>query len=146
MPDGLPSPLNHACLLDTSSEPHLKILVVDGGVSTADMLALFFKLEGHEVQTAYSGPSGLEAAEQMRPDLVFLDISMPGMDGYETARLLRQSPLGGGPVLVALTGWDRQGDSEVSRDAGFDHHLVKPVEPATLRHLLSTLSGRADEV
>jgi CheY-like chemotaxis protein len=131
--------------LDTPNPPSLKILVIDDGVSTADMLSLFFQLEGHEVRTAYCGLAGLEMAQEMRPHLVFLDLSMPEMDGHETARRLRQIPGGHEPVLVALTGWDRETDRQASRDAGFDHYLVKPVEPSTLRELLAdTAARRAD--
>jgi len=129
---------SHPPDLDTSiSASSLKILVIDDGISTADMLSLFFKLEGHHVETAYSGQAGLDTAARLQPDLVFLDLSMPDMDGHETARRIRQSPGGNRPILIALTGWDRDTDHQTSLESGFDHYLVKPVEPSTLRELLA---------
>jgi CheY-like chemotaxis protein len=126
--------------LDPSTSSSLKILVIDDGASTADMLSLFFKLEGHQVDTAYSGQAGLDAASREQPDLVFLDLSMPDMDGHETARRLRQRPGGDRLILVALTGWDRDTDHQTSLASGFDHYLVKPVEPSTLRELLARIA------
>jgi CheY-like chemotaxis protein len=116
-----------------------RILVVDDGVSAADMLALFLKLEGYDSRTAYDGIEALEIASELQPRVVFLDIGMPRMDGYEAARRLRQLPGGQQMILIALTGWGQERDREKTRLAGFDHHLVKPVEPVTLRRLLAQL-------
>ncbi|RYD19164.1 MAG: GAF domain-containing protein [Verrucomicrobiaceae bacterium] len=116
-----------------------KILVVDDGVATADMLSLFFQLEGFETFTAYNGASGLEIAREHLPDMAFIDIGMPEMDGNETARRLRKIPGCGTVILVALTGWGQEEDRRKTQEAGFKHHLVKPAAPATLREMLSLL-------
>lgn len=122
-----------------AGHPPCRILVVDDGVSAADMLALFFKLEGYETCTAYDGIEALEVAEKNHPRVVFMDIGMPRMDGYEAARRLRQIPGCEHVILIALTGWGQESDREKTRLAGFDHHLVKPVEPGMLRSLLAEL-------
>jgi len=122
-----------------AGHPPCSILVVDDGVSAADMLALFFKLEGYETCTAYDGIEALEVAEKNHPRIVFMDIGMPRMDGYEAARRLRQIPGCEHVILIALTGWGQESDREKTRLAGFDHHLVKPVEPGMLRSLLAEL-------
>jgi CheY-like chemotaxis protein len=97
---------------------------------------MVLRLEGHEVWIAYDGPSALVAAEAHGPDLVLLDLGMPGMDGYEVARRLRRLPGLGGVPLAALTGWGQEADRRRTQAAGFDRHLVKPVDPQTLRDLL----------
>ena len=90
---------------------------------------------GHEVETAYSGPAALEKAQRFRPEIVLLDLGMPGMDGYEVARRLRASPQGRRLVLVAQTGWSQEEDRRRSREAGFDAHLAKPVDVHKLAQL-----------
>ena len=95
------------------------------------------KLWGHEVRVAHDGPAALEAAAAAPPEVVLLDIGLPGMDGYEVAERLRARPESGGPVLVALTGYGQEEDRRRSREAGFDHHLVKPVDLDDLRSLLA---------
>jgi CheY-like chemotaxis protein len=119
--------------------PACRILVVDDNVDAAESLALLLSLEGREVRVAYDGPAALSAASDFRPEMVFLDLGMPGMDGYEVARRLREQPELRGAVLVALTGWGEAEDRERSQQAGFDHHLVKPAQLAKLQHLLGTL-------
>ncbi len=106
-------------------------------MDAADSLALLLRLQGHEVRMAHDGPAALQIAAASRPDLVFLDIGMPGMDGYEVARRLRGEPGLRSVVLVALTGWGQGEDRRRSREAGFDHHLVKPVDPHALQRLLA---------
>jgi PAS domain S-box-containing protein len=114
----------------------LRALVVDDNVDAAESLSLVLEMFGHEVTMAHDGPSALEMALATRPDLVLLDIGLPGMDGYEVAERLRQSGLER-TVLVALTGYGREEDMARSREAGFDHHLVKPVDVATLQKVLA---------
>ena len=119
------------------SPPRRRILVVDDNVDAATSLArLLSRLMGQEVRVAHDGPAALEVAGAFRPELVLLDIGMPGMDGHEVARRLRGRPEFERTMLVALTGWGQEADRRRSREAGFDHHLVKPVDPGALRELL----------
>jgi len=122
----------------TSALSH-RVLVVDDNIDAADSLAMLLRLQGHEVEVAHDGPSALQLAASVRPEMVFLDIGMPGMDGNEIARRLRRQPTLNGLVLVALTGWGAPEDRRRTADAGFDHHLVKPVEPIALDALLAAL-------
>ncbi len=94
---------------------------------------------GADVQVVSDGPAALEALRTYRPDAVLLDIGMPGMDGYEVARRIRQDPAFAGVVLIALTGWSQEDDRQRSQEAGFDHHLVKPVAPDVLQALFASL-------
>ena len=120
-----------------------RLLVVDDNADVALSLAVLLRLYGHEVQVAHDGRSALQLAAAFRPDLVFLDIGMPGMDGYEVARRLRRTPGLEKVVLAALTGWGQQEDRRRTAEAGFDYHLVKPPEPKVLERLLSELSGKS---
>jgi CheY-like chemotaxis protein len=115
----------------------LRILVVDDNINAADSLATLLELAGHEVRVAYEGEAALLVAEAFKPQVVLLDIGMPGMDGYEVGRTLRQKPQTRTALLVAITGWGGPEDLRRSKEAGFDHHLVKPVEPASLQRLLA---------
>ena len=116
-----------------------RILVVDDNVDAADSLGQLLQMLGNEVRTANDGEAGIEVAAQFRPDLVLMDIEMPKLNGYEAAGRIRQHPWGRGMVLVALTGWGQENDRKRSADAGFDHHLVKPVEMDALMKLMSSL-------
>ena len=98
---------------------------------------------GAEVRVAHDGPEALEAFELCRPRLVLLDIGMPGMDGYEVARRLRALPSGASAALVALTGWGQEEDRRRTREAGFDHHLVKPADFNTLQSLIASIQSEA---
>ncbi|HWB14298.1 MAG TPA: PAS domain S-box protein [Pirellulales bacterium] len=118
--------------------PSRRVLVVDDNQDAADGLAIVLGLAGQDVRTAYDGPSALAEANHFRPDVIFLDIGMPGMDGYEVARRLRADPELKGALLVALTGWGQEADRRRSFDAGFDHHLVKPVDTDVLNDLLAS--------
>jgi PAS domain S-box-containing protein len=121
-----------------------RILVVDDNEDSANSLAkLLRRVLGQNVEVAYDGASALERARIFHPDLVFLDIGLPGMDGYEVARRLRESPENRTPVLVALTGWGQEEDRRRSREAGFDRHLVKPIDPDMLGGLLTELAPAA---
>jgi signal transduction histidine kinase/CheY-like chemotaxis protein len=117
-----------------------RILVVDDDRISAASLGKWLTIMGHEIRTAYDGLGAVGAAEAFRPDVVLLDIGLPKLNGYEAARKIRQQPWGQGTVLVALTGWGQEADRQRARDAGFDHHLVKPVDPAVLTRLLTSLS------
>jgi PAS domain S-box-containing protein len=114
----------------------LRVLVVDDNRDSAETMALLLRLWGHEAQPAESGPAALSLAENFRPHAVLLDIGLPGMDGYAVAQRLRALPGLDRPLLVAMTGYGQEHDRRRSREAGFDHHLVKPVEPDILRRLL----------
>jgi PAS domain S-box-containing protein len=118
----------------------LRILIVDDNHDGADTLAAVLRLMGHEVDTAYDGHEGVEAAVRMQPDVVLLDIGLPRLNGYEAARRIRSQGLR--TLLIAVTGWGQDEDRRRSRDAGFDHHLVKPVDPDELMRLLTELSNR----
>ncbi len=119
--------------------PPRRVLVVDDNCDAADSLGLLLKLAGQDVRVAYDGASALALARDFRPALAFLDVGMPGMDGHELARRLRQEPALAGAVLVALTGWGQEEDRRRTREAGFDHHLVKPASPNALQRLLAEL-------
>jgi PAS domain S-box-containing protein len=117
--------------------PRRRALVVDDNVDSADSLGLLLTLSGQEVRVAYDGPTALLMAEAFRPELVLLDIGMPGMDGYEVARRLRRLPGLERVVVVAVTGWGQEEDRLRSREAGFDYHLTKPADPGALHRLLA---------
>jgi PAS domain S-box-containing protein len=117
--------------------PRRRVLVVDDNVDAADSLAMLLRLEGQDVRAAHDGRAALKLADEFRPELVFLDIGMPGMDGYEVCRQLRQQPGLEDALVVALTGWGQDEDRRRSQEAGFDLHFVKPVEPGALRQLLA---------
>jgi two-component system CheB/CheR fusion protein len=114
-----------------------RVLVVDDNKDSADSLATLLQLGGHEVETAHNGPKALEAAGAFRPEAVLLDIGLPGMSGFEVARSLRGRRDTRDALIVAMTGYGQDTDRERSREAGFDYHLVKPVDPTEVRRLLS---------
>jgi two-component system CheB/CheR fusion protein len=116
-----------------------RVLVVDDNVDAAVSLGMLLKLAGQEVRVAYDGPAALRHAVDFRPELVLLDIGMPGMDGYEVCRRIRREGSLEGIMLVALTGWGQDEDRRRSHEAGFDRHIVKPVEPSALQRLLAEL-------
>jgi PAS domain S-box-containing protein len=123
--------------------PHRRILVVDDNVDGAESLAKLLEISGHQARAAHRGTDALDAAHQFRPDIVFLDIGLPGMDGYEVARRFRQDPELRRAVLVAITGWGTEEDKRQSREAGFDMHLTKPVEVEAIESLLATIAPPA---
>ena len=116
-----------------------RLLVVDDNRDAAEIMSMLLQMWGHEVAFAFDGPSALEAAEQWQPEAVFLDIGLPGMDGYEVAARLRELPHAKDAVLIAITGYGQDDDRLRSRRAGIDHHLVKPVSPDALRSLIDSL-------
>jgi PAS domain S-box-containing protein len=114
-----------------------RILVVDDNKDSADSLKMLLRLKGNDIQTAYDGLEAVEVAESFRPELVLLDIGLPKLNGYDVARRIRQQPWGRDMVLVALTGWGQDKDRRRSQEAGFNFHIVKPVELDALEELLA---------
>lgn len=122
----------------------LRVLVVDDNKDAADSLALLLRLRGHDIRVAHDGTSALVVAQSHRPAVVFLDIGMPGMDGYEVVRRMRSMPEIQGTVIAALTGWGQQEDRARTAAAGFDHHLVKPVASDVLETLIDRIQIRSE--
>jgi PAS domain S-box-containing protein len=118
----------------------LRVLVVDDNVDSADSMAMLLSLDGYEVRTAFDGPGALAEALEFHPQVILLDIGLPGMDGYEVARRIRELPGVRDTLMIAITGYGQDDDRARSRAAGFDHHLVKPVDPDTLSALLETMA------
>jgi len=123
-----------------------RILIVDDNRDSADALAMILRVSGdHEVHTAYDGSEGVALATRVKPDAVLLDIGMPHMNGFDVCRCIREQPWGRQSVLIAMTGWAQEDDRRRTADAGFDAHLVKPIDPGGLVELLSSLSARGRE-
>ena len=121
-----------------------RVLIVDDNRDAADSLEMMLRIRGNHVRTAYDGVEAVRVADEFHPDVVLLDLGLPKMNGYDTARALRGT-LGGEKVaLIAVTGWGQEEDRRRSKDAGFDHHLVKPVGPEALLRLLASLPMRSD--
>src|SRR5581483_9048803 len=120
-----------------------RILVVDDNRDNADSLAMMLRLMGTEVGAAYDGEQALELAATRQPQVILLDIGIPRLDGYEVCRRIRQQSWGKAIVIIALTGWGQQEDRARSLEAGFDHHLVKPVDAAELVEVLGQLHRAA---
>jgi CheY-like chemotaxis protein len=116
-----------------------RVLVVDDNEDSANSLAVLLRRDGNTVRTAYDGLAAIAAAESFHAEVVLLDIGLPALDGYHVARQIRQTPWGRDIVLVAVTGWGQENDRRRTREAGFDAHLVKPVDFGLVRGLL----GRA---
>jgi PAS domain S-box-containing protein len=135
MPLSSREPTDNDCAQAT---PTRRILVVDDNRDSADSLAMLLRLMGNEVLTAYDGLAALEVAERIRPDVVLLDIGMPRLNGYDTCHRIREQPWGRSPVMIALTGWGQEEDKRRTQDAGFDAHLIKPVDPTALMNLLDS--------
>jgi len=126
-----------------STAERRRILVVDDNEDAADSLAMMLSLDGHEVRKAYTGAKALSCVRDFLPDVVLLDIGLPGMDGYEVARLIREEPNGEHVRLIALTGYGQESDKTRARAAGFDEHLVKPVELGNLHRALAAGTPRS---
>jgi PAS domain S-box-containing protein len=116
-----------------------RILIVDDNEDSALSLSMLFEITGDETQTVYTGPDALSAAQTFQPDIVLLDIGLPGLNGYEVAQAIRAQPWGQTMVLVALTGWGQEEDRRKSSEAGFNAHMVKPIEHDALLQLLDEL-------
>jgi CheY-like chemotaxis protein len=116
-----------------------RVLVVDDNVDAAESMGRLLTLSGQDVSIAHDGSAAIQKAREHRPELVLLDIGMPEMDGYEVCRRLREEPITQQATVVAVTGWGQEEDRQRSLRAGFDHHLVKPVDLGTLMNLLAGL-------
>ncbi len=125
------------------SDAVLRILIVDDNEDAATALELLLEEAGHSVRTAHTGPAGLAAALEFLPDVMLLDIGLPELDGFEVAKRIRQQAALHNVVLVAMTGYGREKERQRSREAGFNHHLVKPVDFGTLEQILAAVSEKA---
>jgi two-component system CheB/CheR fusion protein len=119
----------------------LRVLVVEDNLDTAESLSALLRLWGHEVRVVHDGLSAVDAAHEQHPEVVLLDIGLPGLDGYQVAKRLRDDHEIDGALLVAMTGYGQPDDRRRSREAGIHHHFVKPVEPFVLRTLLANLGA-----
>jgi CheY-like chemotaxis protein len=113
-----------------------RVLLIDDNIDAAESLAQLLSLSGHDARTAIDGANGLREAVEFKPEVVFCDLGLPGMSGYEVAKALRALPEGRELVLVALTGYGQPSDREKTAQAGFDAHLVKPVDPSVIESFL----------
>jgi CheY-like chemotaxis protein len=125
-----------------SSPAPRRILVVDDNRDSAESLAMLLELHGHQTFRAHDGLEAIEEATRLRPDVILLDIGLPTLNGYETARRIREILRETRPMLVALTGWGQEEDRRRSEEAGFDAHMVKPVDYRALERMLA--GGDAD--
>jgi PAS domain S-box-containing protein len=139
---GPAAPVGEAGARQAAAAQTRRVLVVDDNVDAAESVGMILRLWGHQVRVAHTGPEALEVAAQEPPEVVFLDIGLPGLSGYEVARQLRQQPEARAAVLIALTGYGQPEDRRHSGEAGFDLHLTKPLEPDRLRELLESLERR----
>jgi signal transduction histidine kinase/ActR/RegA family two-component response regulator len=122
-----------------SPTPVRKVLVVDDNRDAAESLTMLLELVGHQPRSLHDGLAAVEAVEEFQPDVVLLDLGLPGLNGYETARRIRGNPWGASVVIVAVTGWGQEEDRRRSREAGFDAHLLKPIDLRALEDLLASL-------
>lgn len=131
----LPVPVPVAQHPELSSSLH--ILVIEDDADSAKTTQMLLELQGHQVHIAFNGAAGIESAEHFKPDVIMLDIGLPGMNGYEVAKKLRKLPATHGTMLIALSGYGQEEDIQKSVAAGFDHHLVKPADSTELQALLA---------
>ena len=114
-----------------------RVLIADDNRDGAEIMAMLLSHSGYDVQLAHTGPDAVDVAAKQRPDVAILDIGMPGMSGYDVARRIRSQPWGTGMMLIAVTGWGQEDDKRKAKEAGFDHHLTKPIDPGALERLMS---------
>ena len=124
----------------------LRVLIVEDNLDAAEMLELLISELGHATKVAHDGASAITAATEFAPDLVFMDIGLPVMNGYAVVRTLRELPEFANVHIAAVTGWGQEEDRRKARDAGFDSHFTKPLSPAVLRDLLASVAHRRDAV
>jgi CheY-like chemotaxis protein len=115
------------------------VLVVDDNFDAAQTLAVLLRVNGHQVQVAHDGPTAVEAARVYRPNLILLDIGLPGMNGFEVAKKVRNELDLGNVVLVAMTGYGQDADKQRSQESGFDFHLVKPTNFSAVKQILASV-------
>lgn len=120
-----------------------RVLLVDDNVDSTEPLSLLLQAKGHDTRVAVEGEGAICVADDFHPNCVVLDLGLPGMDGYEVARRLRQRPYGDGLVLVALTGWAGKEVRTKAAEAGFDYHLVKPVNWEELERIVTATDGQS---
>lgn len=135
-----PEPSSPVTVAGPASSVGLKILIVDDNHDAADSLAMLMQLFGHEAEVVYDGISALHKLDTYIPKVIFLDIGLPGMNGYEVAKSVRSRADAPGIVIIALTGWGQEEDRRRTREAGFDHHLVKPVDLPAIEKLLKQIA------
>ena len=137
------SPLE-AVAVPASALPHrpLRVLVVDDSEDTAETMGTLLEMAGHTIQVAHSGPAALEAAAAFRPEVILLDIGLPGLDGFQVAQRLREDPTLKDVTLIAASGYGQQEDLRRSKEVGIDRHLVKPVDPRELQEILAAVGER----
>jgi CheY-like chemotaxis protein len=120
------------------------VLVVDDNTDNAELLRILLEDQGHETFMAHDGVEGLAAAERLRPDVVLMDLGLPRIDGFDACRRIREQPWGKRMLVIAITGWGQDADRRRSQEAGFDHHLVKPVDARAISTLLNVSSTVGD--
>jgi CheY-like chemotaxis protein len=130
-------PQNVADRQIATSPGSCRILVVDDNQDSADSIAILLRTMGHEVHTAHDGLEAVDATAEFQPDMVLLDLGLPKLNGFDAARRIREQPGGRERVVIALTGWGQEEDRRRSKEAGFDHHLTKPIDFGVLRDLLA---------
>jgi CheY-like chemotaxis protein/two-component sensor histidine kinase len=133
-PQDVPAPQRQA-----PSESSLRVLIVDDNRDSANSLVLLLRITGHNARAAYDGLEAVQLAESFQPHVVVLDIGMPRLNGYQAAERMREQSWSKGATFIAVTGWGQEGDKQRATDAGFDHHIVKPVDPNALLALLESI-------
>jgi CheY-like chemotaxis protein len=118
-----------------------RVLIVDDNTDNAELLRILLEDQGHETFMAHDGVEGLAAAERLRPDVVLMDLGLPRIDGFEACRRIREQPWGKRMLVIAITGWGQDNDRRRSQEAGFDHHLVKPIDTRAIGALMNVSSA-----
>jgi CheY-like chemotaxis protein/anti-sigma regulatory factor (Ser/Thr protein kinase) len=133
-----PAALSQLSATPQAAQTRSRILVVEDNRDAADSLRMLLELYGYDVTVAYTGPTGVEKAKAWKPDVVLCDIGLPGLDGYGVVRELRQDPATARARMIAVTGYGSAEDRQRSQEAGFDQHLVKPVDPEALQEVVAS--------
>jgi two-component system CheB/CheR fusion protein len=142
VPDAAEIPSGSAVSAGITPMACKRILIADDNADSVTTLSMMLEMLGNEVRIAHDGEAAVRAAQEFRPDAILLDIGMPKLNGYDACARLRAMPETAQAYMVALTGWGQEEDRIRARDAGFDHHMVKPVEPALLEKLIAELPRR----